>query len=88
MIVEVSQSFTSVGDVHNGTFTVTVRADHPERAEELSLDVNKRLKLLTDVDSGETQILMIKQLTPIPAYLGQGKGKEHYYMINFQVLFT
>jgi len=88
MIVETSQSFTNRGSVYEGTITITVKATHPSRAEQLSKDLNTSLHLLTDLDVGDMQIIMIKSLNPIPAFLGKGKGNEFYYMNNFQVLFS
>lgn len=88
MLIETSQTFTNRGSVYDGTITVTVRANHPERAEQLAMDVNNKLHNLTDQTVGDLQIIMLKSLNPIPAYAGKGNGKEFYYMVNFQVLLS
>lgn len=88
MLIELSDAFTSRGSVYDGTLSITVRAKHPERAEQLAMDVSKKLHNLTDKTVGDLQIIMLKSLNPLPAFVGRVKGNEYYYMVNFQVLLS
>lgn len=88
MLLELSESFVNRGTVYDGTMVVTARAKHPQRAEQLAMDVNNRLHNLTDIYVGDMQIIMLKSLSPLPAYAGKDKGNEFYYTVNFQVLLS
>jgi hypothetical protein len=85
MTVEVGNA-SSRGSVYDTTLTVTVRAKHPSEGERLSLDVMKKLNLLTDRAIGEHQIIMMKSQGIMPQPLGKDVKGNHYYMNNFRVL--
>lgn len=88
MIVEVGQGANTRGSVYDTTLTITVRAGHPSRGEEISQDVKKKLHNLTNVKVGDMEFILIKSQEILPSYLGKDTEGNYFYMNNFRVLAT
>lgn len=86
ILIETGNSTPTAGDLEEFILSLTVRAEHPVRAEALSLDIISRLNRLTNQTVGDSQIVLIRSQQKIPQYAGKDENGRHYYTNNFRVL--
>lgn len=73
-------------DVQEIILTATVRGKHPGKAEEIGLDLRKRLLNLTNETVGDSVLIVVRPQERLPQYLGKDSNNYYYFEINFTVL--
>lgn len=86
LVVEIGSSFGSRGSVHEIPLTITVRSTSMSKGEPVALDVNNKLKDLSNEIVNGKQIILIKAQQLVPPYLGKDANGKHYYMLDYRVL--
>lgn len=86
IIVETSGGLDSRGEIESFILTLTVRADHPSKAEKDAIEINDKLKNLTNKYIKETQVVLVKTQQKLPVFVGKDENNNFYYELNYTVL--
>lgn len=68
------------GDVQEVILTVQTRAKHPERSEQIAIDVYSLLNKLTNENIGNVQVIVVRPQERLPQFLG--KDETYFYFEN------
>lgn len=86
ILIETGDGADLRGDVTDFILTLTVKSDHPEKAEKLAIDLLARLKNLTGETAGDSEIILIRSLQKLPTFLGKDTNDFYYFETNYTVL--
>lgn len=84
--VDTGQGLSDRGDVSNFMLMITLRSDHPDKAEKQAIAVNELLRNLTNKEMQKTQVVLIKPQQKLPAYVGKDDNGKYYFECDFSVL--
>lgn len=86
ILIETGDGSDLRGDVSDFILSLTVRAAHPAKAEALALSLLGKLKNLTGVKAGDTEIILVRSLQKLPSSLGKDENGYYYFETNYTVL--
>lgn len=83
VVVDMDANQSSVAGVFPVNVQIKVREDHPTKAEQTSFKIRSYLENKTDFPLGDSQVVLVKSVTPIPTYVGKDTESRYLYSNNF-----
>lgn len=87
--VETTSGLIESGGVKDFNIQFMVKAEHPSRAEQLSLQLIEELHLVTDRyfgEGGRYQLILCYCTAPTPSFVGELTNGDYVYSVEFRLL--
>lgn len=73
-------------NVSESQITIVSRSPNIDEAEGMSLDLKKKLNKLTNVDIGDTNVILIEAIGKHADFGGEDKNKRYYFQLRYRLL--
>ncbi|MGG0487254.1 minor capsid protein [Priestia aryabhattai] len=83
VVVDMSGNATVKAGVFPINVQIKVREDHPTKGETTSFNIRKLLENKTNFPLGDTQVVLVKSVNPVPLYMGKDTESRYLYSNNF-----
>lgn len=86
VLIEVTSPDNTAGHLTDFIVSLHTRAKHPERSEEIAVELIQSLNFQTDINVGDTQIILIRSNGVLPTYNGRDDSGRFYWVTDYRFL--